>query len=118
MVGDVELNRTMVRNGWALAFVKYSDRYATDQIAAEAAKAGLWAGSFVKPWEWRLGEAEAVEKTRACAIKGNINREGERIYHLPFQQFYPRTRVDESKGERWFCTEEEAREAGWQRALR
>jgi hypothetical protein len=70
MVGDVELNRTMVRNGWALAFVKYSDRYATDQIAAEAAKAGLWAGSFVKPWEWRLGEAEAVEKTRACAIKG------------------------------------------------
>ena len=74
---DTELNRTMVRDGWALAFVKYSDRYAADQGAAEAAKAGLWAGSFVKPWEWRLGEAQAAQKTRDCAIKGNINRDGE-----------------------------------------
>ena len=41
-----------------------------------------------------------------------------RIYHLPFQQFYPRTRIDESKGERWFCTEQEALEAGWRRSLR
>ena len=118
MAADVELNRTMVRDGWALAFVKYSDRYAADQGAAEAAKAGLWAGSFAKPWEWRATEVQAVQKTRACAIKGNINREGERIYHLPFQQFYPRTRIDEGKGERWFCTEQEALEAGWRRSLR
>jgi Staphylococcal nuclease homologue len=117
-VADVELNKTMVRDGWALAFVKYSDRYAADQGAAEAAKAGLWAASFVKPWEWRLGEAEAVQKTRACAIKGNINRDGERIYHLPFQHFYPRVKIDESRDERWFCSEQEAREAGWRRALR
>ena len=48
MVADTELNRTMVGDGWALAFVKYSDRYAADQLAAEAAKAGLWAGSFVE----------------------------------------------------------------------
>ena len=118
MVGDVELNRTMVRDGWALAFVKYSDRYAADQVAAEAAKAGLWAGSFVKPWEWRLGGAQAAQKTRTCAIKGNINGNGEHIYHLPFQHFYRRVRNDESKGERRFCTEQEALEAGWRRALR
>jgi endonuclease YncB( thermonuclease family) len=42
-VADTELNRTMVRDGWALAFIKYSDRYAKDQDAAAAAKAGLWA---------------------------------------------------------------------------
>jgi endonuclease YncB( thermonuclease family) len=99
-VAHIEVNQTMVREGWALAFVKYSDRYAADEAAAEAAKAGLWAGSFVKPWQWRLGEARTAEKTRTCAIKGNINRNGERIYHLPWQKFYPRTRVDESKGER------------------
>jgi endonuclease YncB( thermonuclease family) len=117
-VGDTELNRTLVRDGWALAFVKYSDRYAADQKTAEVAKAGLWTGSFMKPWEWRLGKVQAAQKTRDCAIKGNINREGERIYHLPFQQFYPRTRIDESNGERWFCTEHEALEAGWRRSLR
>ena len=102
----------------ALAFTKYSDRYATDQTVAEAAKVGLWAGSFVKPWEWRLGAAQAAEKTRACAIKGNINRNGDHIYHLPFQQFCGRTKIDESNGERWFCGEQDAREAGWRRALR
>jgi endonuclease YncB( thermonuclease family) len=117
-VADTELNRSMVRDGWALAFIKYSDRYASDQLEAESAKAGLWAGSFVKPWEWRFGKAESTEKTRRCAIKGNINGRGERIYHLPFQHFYPRVKIDESKGERWFCTELEAREAGWRRALR
>ena len=36
-----ELNRTMVRDGWAFVFVKYSDRYPADQAAAEIAKAGL-----------------------------------------------------------------------------
>ena len=117
-VADTELNRTMVRNGWAFAFVKYSDRYAADQNAAETAKVGLWSGSFVKPWEWRLGQVKAALKARECAIKGNVNRDGERIYHLPFQQFYPRTTIDERKGERWFCTEKEALEAGWRRALR
>ncbi len=71
----------------------------------------------MKPWDWRLGEAEAAQKTRPCAIKGNINGNGEHIYHLPFQHFYRRVKIDESRGERWFCTEQEAREAGWRRAL-
>jgi endonuclease YncB( thermonuclease family) len=123
-VGAIEINRTMVREGWALAFVKYSDRYSADQAMAEAAKAGIWAGSFVEPWDWRLAEVKAAEKTLGaekrggCVIKGNINRNGEHIYHLPFQQFYSRTKIDESKGERWFCTEQQAQEAGWRRALR
>jgi endonuclease YncB( thermonuclease family) len=117
-VANTELNGSMVRGGWALAFVKYSDRYAADQAEAEKAKVGIWAGSFIKPWDWRLGEAEAAQKTRTCAIKGNINANGQRIYHLPFQHFYHRVKIDESKGEHWFCTEQEALEAGWRRALR
>ena len=115
---DTELNRTMVRDGWALAFVKYSDRYAADQGAAEAAKAGLWAGSFVKPWEWRLGEAQAAQKTRPCAIKGNINGKASASIIYRSSSSIPELRIDESKGERWFCTEQEARAAGWRRALR
>ena len=117
-VADTEINATMVSHGWALAFVKYSNRYVAEQNAAELAKVGLWAGSFMKPWDWRLREVEATQKTRACVIKGNINRSGQQIYHLPFQYFYSRVKIDESKGERWFCTEQEALEAGWRRALR
>ena len=54
----------------------------------------------------------------AGSHKGNISREGKRIYHLPAGRYYAPTRIDESKGERWFCTEEEAYEAGWRKLHR
>ena len=51
-----------------------------------------------------------------CKIKGNISQTGERIYHVPGQEYYSATRVSAGKGERWFCSEEEARQAAWRRA--
>jgi len=47
-----DLNGWMVRQGWALAF-RSMTRYRAEQREAEAAKRGLWAGTFVLPWEWR-----------------------------------------------------------------
>lgn len=52
----------------------------------------------------------------SCDIKGNISMSGEKIYHVPGQEFYDATVIDESYGERWFCTEDEARAAGWRKA--
>ena len=51
-----------------------------------------------------------------CRIKGNISLEGERIYHVPGGEWYAETRIDELEGERWFCSEEEARAAGWRKS--
>ena len=51
-----------------------------------------------------------------CLIKGKISRGGERIYHLPGGHWYDRAKIDATKGERWFRTEEEARAAGWRAA--
>ncbi|HEV2852974.1 MAG TPA: hypothetical protein VHC97_09250 [Thermoanaerobaculia bacterium] len=54
-----------------------------------------------------------------CEIKGNISlRTGERIYHLPGQQYYDKTVIDPAAGERWFCTEAEARANGWRKSKR
>jgi hypothetical protein len=54
-----------------------------------------------------------------CGIKGNINNTGERIYHVPGQGYYwLLTRVNLLRGERWFCSEEDARKGGWRKALR
>jgi hypothetical protein len=50
-----------------------------------------------------------------CRIKGNVSNSG-RIYHLPGSGSYARTTIDESEGERWFCTPEEAEAAGWRAA--
>jgi hypothetical protein len=50
-----------------------------------------------------------------CAIKGNVNHKGERIYFLPGQANYGA--VDMSNlsklGKRWFCSLEDAEKAGW-----
>ena len=53
--GDEDINRWMVRNGWALAYRRYSTDYVDEESAASGAKAGIWAGEFVLPWEWRQG---------------------------------------------------------------
>lgn len=47
-----------------------------------------------------------------CLIKGNISQSG-RIYHVPGSPSYDQTIIDESKGERWFCTEAQALAEGW-----
>lgn len=51
-----------------------------------------------------------------CNIKGNVSTRGERIYHIPGQKYYDETRISASHGERWFCSEEEARAAGWRKS--
>lgn len=56
------------------------------------------------------------QDNRSCNIKGNVSTQGERIYHVPGQKYYNDTRISPSHGERWFCSEEEARAAGWRKA--
>lgn len=55
--------------------------------------------------------------TVKCLIKGNIGyNTGEKIYHLPGCEYYDATTIDERYGEKWFCTEKEAINAGWRKA--
>jgi len=53
-----------------------------------------------------------IPPSGSCLIKGNISQNG-RIYHVPGSPSYESTKVEESKGERWFCSEAEAQAAGW-----
>lgn len=50
-----DLNSWLVKQGWTLAYRRYSTRYVAQEERAQAAQAGLWAGVFVPPWEWRRG---------------------------------------------------------------
>ena len=51
--GSVNLNKEMVKLGWALSYRKYSKDYVVVEAEAQEAKLGLWAGEFDKPWDWR-----------------------------------------------------------------
>jgi endonuclease YncB( thermonuclease family) len=117
LAGGRNLGATMVESGLAVVFVKFSDTYVSQEKAARAARAGAWAGEFMLPWEYRSMRwtEEAGAAPGACPIKGNISENG-RIYHTPYSDSYARTRIDESKGERWFCSEAEALAAGWRAA--
>ena len=46
----------MVSQGWALAYRRFSLDYVGKEAEAQAARRGLWASEFVKPWEWRRGK--------------------------------------------------------------
>ena len=52
-VGGVNLNEWMVRQGWAVAYTRYSNEYMDAQAEAEQAKRNIWSGSFMKPERWR-----------------------------------------------------------------
>jgi endonuclease YncB( thermonuclease family) len=128
--GNIDLAEELARAGLALAYRQYSDDYIDEEVEARAARRGAWAGEFDAPWDWRRqGSRESAESSASdssagspspvapasgdCPIKGNISREGERIYHVPGSPYYDSTVIDESTGERWLCSPEEAEQAGW-----
>ena len=52
-VNGVNINSLMVKNGWALAYRKYSMDYIDEEKEAEEKKKGMWTGKFIAPWKWR-----------------------------------------------------------------
>ena len=124
--GRVDVAAEMARAGLAVAYLRYSRDYVDEENEARGARRGLWAGEFAQPEEYRREERResaarvaeprqraATSRRDGCYIKGNINGDGERIYHTPASPTYGPTQIDEDRGERWFCTEAEARAAGW-----
>lgn len=114
-VDDIFINELLVKEGFAHASsyppdVKYQDLINNAQSEAQSQNKGLWAGCNGEP-------GTALANQDGCVIKGNISfSTGEKIYHMPGQEYYDKTAIDESKGERWFCTEEEAQKAGWRKS--
>ena len=122
-VGEKFVNLELVGKGYADVItyppdVKYTEVFLIAKREAQAEKRGLWGE--------QCGYADVAEnpiipatnsRGSSCVIKGNINAEKVKIFHVPGCEYYDRTVVSEKYGERWFCTEEEALEAGWRKAL-
>jgi hypothetical protein len=92
-----------------------------DLLEKEAylAGAGLWSSSTAVPADQRrtTRTPDTAPPSAGCVIKGNISNSG-RIYHVPGQENYADTRINTGRGERWFCSSEEAEAAGWRAARR
>ena len=109
-----DIGAQMVLTGNAWAFRKYSQTYVDEEKAASIAQLGIWAAPSVPAWDYRAAkwEVSAQVAPNGCPIKGNISSNG-KIYHPPWSPWYTRTRIRTDKGERWFCSEDEAIAAGW-----
>lgn len=119
-VSGTDIGAAMVEQGHARAYLEFGDEYLPQEQLAQKAGLGIWAGSHDAPWDFRPVPAAAPRPAPdpACVIKGNISSKGTRIYHVPGQEHYDRTRIDPSKGERWFCSEFDAQKEGWRKARR
>ena len=114
LVDGVDVGAAMVRLGQAWAFTRFSEDYVPEETLARAEDIGIWQGDAEPPWEFRAKRwnAASEEAPDGCPIKGNISQNG-KIYHPPWSPWYSRTKINTAKGERWFCDEGEAVQAGW-----
>ncbi len=134
-----DLGREMVRRGMAITLDDAPFAYGEARDLAKRMGAGLWSGSFIEPAVWRrankasapsdMASRRGAASTQAhtsrrqgvpervyrneygCTIKGNRSRRGDWIYHLPGRPYYSVTRAEEM-----FCTESEARAAGYRKS--
>jgi len=133
------LNQLLVRRGLAVAAAGQS-RFTEDETDAKSNRRGLWKGCFIAPKDFRagrrdgalLGGACRADKDReirevlfpqnpampsGCGIKGKYALRARvtgniGIYHLQACRSYPAM----TNPDRWFCSEDEAKAAGFRKA--
>lgn len=114
------VNQWLVRNGYA-----YASSYPPDVSRQEVLRSAQQKARNDERGLWRecetASEKPAPDMTegrkKECAVKGNISYDdNEKIYHVPGCDYYEQTVIDEDDGEQWFCSEQEARAAGWRKA--
>ncbi len=62
----------LVTNGHAMAYRNYSKAYVPAELKARKAKAGIWAGEFISPWDWRQGLRLDGEKPTKAMTSGKF----------------------------------------------
>ena len=98
-VDGEDIQKWMVRNGWALSYARFSHDYDADEKEARDAKAGMWQGAFIAPWDWRvrnkktviLGSASRECQRHPAGVGLGIGRAFARLYHQGQRQ--PRRRM-------------------------
>ena len=119
-VNGENVNRLLVKSGWALAYRQYSKKYVEEEAYAKRNDLGMWRGDFIAPWNWRKGVKLVGKKDtdQACNI---------RVIFLPVEKKFimfqeePITQEQKLRIKRreiFFCTEDEALKYGWRKSKR
>lgn len=134
LLKNEDIGASMIEEGYAFSYKTYPhprlEDYNALEVTARDGSKGLWgsiceyktngaATSSAKsqPKVIPSTSSSSMPSTSSCVIKGNISSKKEKIFHAPGCGSYTQTQIDESAGERWFCSEQEALAAGWRKAL-
>jgi len=100
---DVLVNKVLVEEGFARVTsdnLDYSPVLIKAEQEAKKIKKGIW--------------SSLCSGQKDCIIKGNVRKDKKtKIYHLPDCYNYKKIVIDESQGDKWFCSEKEAIKAGF-----
>lgn len=124
-IDDILVNQALVEQGFAKSYsyppdIKYQDKFVAAEKKARENKLGLWTACASETTRTTIITPSTTPTSvsdSSCVIKGNISASGEKIYHMQGCGSYLKTAIDESRGEKWFCTEADAQSAGWRKAF-
>jgi len=107
-INGIHINNFMIKNGFAESTRQAGEETANIKIANDYArekKAGIFSPDCF----------QETPPDPECAIKGNLNDRAvnEKYYFTPNCRHYTKVIVKKSFGDDWFCTEAEARKAGF-----
>ena len=113
-VNGADIAGQLVRGGHVFATTGLFATYASAEREAKTARAGIWRTDPVRPAQHRaqLWDEAKQGAPDGCPIKGIVAGEA-KTYIVPWAAGYEKAKIREERGERWFCTEAEARTAGW-----
>lgn len=123
-VNGESVQQTLLREGLArVAYIfppntRYLDEFEKASEIAKENSDGIWETKnyvtnrgFNADAMLKNNTKEETQTSTKCTIKGNINRQGKKIYHIPSGKYYEQTNPEE-----WFCTEQEAIQAGFKKS--
>jgi len=116
------VNYELVKQGYAITFIRQPDdlcslEFQDAMLDAFTSREGIWQNvQEMKNTSGNDCPEGCMIQTAGCLVKGNINAQQDKIYHLPGSDEYYDVVVNPSKGERWFCTIREAIQNGWRPA--
>lgn len=119
MFNELLLEKGLARVAYVYApNTRYVDQFYNLQKQAQANEIGIWSiENYATDQSFNEGTAKnpstGSSSSGKCRIKGNISSRGDKIYHMPGQQYY-----DVTKPEEMFCSEEEAQNAGYRKSKR
>jgi len=120
---NVMINRLILKQGHARHNPMSNNKRYRIELAMAQGEAmregrGLWSKCdyTTKKRNANTNEQSVEAFSDECVIKGNLNKFTQKAYYIPGCPNYSRVKIDPRKGESWFCTEAEAKKAGFKKS--